>query len=217
MPQQIVMSYGISKVRYDNAHSHIESVIVHKVGDQGILCEGCEWRRVDVVRRLIKGDSFVTLPMRKEGGVRFGQKVRIWDKKFIRSIPNGSASDNLAHLPGILGMYGISRKRYDSAHTHIERVKVHKIDRSLDPQIHDPRTRRDEMTICCDGCEWRCDDVVERIDEGDSFVTLRKMDDPPVKVVRPRPGPQDDRPRKPFLRSGANRRESDNLKELPDF
>lgn len=196
--------YGISRVRYDSAHSHIESAIVHKVDGQGICCEGCEWRRLDVVRRLKEQDSFVTLPRREGGGVRFGQKVKIWDKRFIRSIPNGKESDNLAHLPRIVSSYGISKVRYSSGHSNIDRVLVHKVERHVDPKIRDARIRRDGITICCDGCVWRRDDVVDRIIEGDSFVTLRKVKtDPAVKVWRHK-----------FIRSIADRRADDNLEAL---
>lgn len=205
MSQQpaIDYDYGISSVRYDDVGGHIDRVMVHKLEGQEICCDGCEWRRLDVVHRLNKGVSFVTLPRRKRGGLRFGQTVSVWDERFIRSIPNKRTSDNLANLPPILS-YGISKVHHNSGNTHLERVLVHKVERHLDPKIGDARVARGGITICCDGCVWRRRDVVHRIAEGDSFATLPKAESgSAVKIFR-----------RKFIRS-TPKKEVDNLAKLP--
>lgn len=166
---RILTSYGISKVRYNCSHTHIESVMVHKVECQKICCDGCEWRRLDVVDRIKEGDSFVTLPRLKDGTAESGRTVEVWHKKFIRTTPSGEYPDNLEDLDQDLSTYGISKEKRASTHVPFRRVMVHKVERHLHPTIPDVRNRRNGTTICCDGCEWRVQDVVHRKKKGDSL------------------------------------------------
>lgn len=193
---RILTFYGISKVRYDCAHAHIETVMVHKVECQQICCEGCEWRRLDVVHRLKEGDSFITLPKPSVGKALSGQTVEVWHKKFLRTTPSGKDPDNLENLPRIPGYsYGISKVHYDRAHTHIDSVMVHSVT---------------GPAKVCSGCQWRARDVVYRIKEGDHFVTLprrtrsEKRSGQTVRVYG-----------KKFIRSIPNGIAHDNLLRLP--
>lgn len=167
---RILTSYGISKVRYNCAHTHIESVMVHKVQCQKICCDGCEWRRLDVVDRIKEGDSFVTLPRLKDGTAESGRTVEVWHKKFIRTTPSGEYPDNLEDLDQDLSTYGISKEKRASTHVPFRRMMVHKVERRLHPAIPVVRNRRAGITTGCDGCEWREKDVVHREKVGDSFV-----------------------------------------------
>lgn len=95
-PQQDI-SYGISKVHYNSAHTHIDRVRVRRLHGRRIGSKEMEWSCDEVVNRIKKGDRFVTLPKSDAGKLQIGQTVEALI--FIRSIPNGDDSDNLRGLP----------------------------------------------------------------------------------------------------------------------
>lgn len=98
MTPQPVIRYGISKVHYDRAHSRIVSVWAHHVNGRTIG-HGSPMRRLDVVRKILGGSGFVTLPETNGRRLRLGQRVAVLREKFLRSIPNGKHTDDLRGLP----------------------------------------------------------------------------------------------------------------------
>lgn len=201
MNEQPVILYGISKVHYDKTHT-IDRVMVHEIKGGRVRVGGREWRRAEVVSRIRKlwalprPACIVTLP--NGSGRPFGPRVEVLGEKFIRSIPNDSSDDNLARLPRILTSYGISKVHYERAHTNIDVVKVHKVEC---------------QQSCCDGCKWRTADVVQRIDEGDSFITLPKTGHGSmVQILRKKTGKSGQQ--RLFIRS-IRTNEADNLRRLP--
>jgi hypothetical protein len=95
--------------------------------------------------------------------------------------------------------YGISAVRYDEDDQRIERVKVHK----------------DNGDTIGSGEDWSRKDVLSKMDDDKTFVTILKGDDDrwkkgeDVHIVRV------DEQR--FLRTDANKRDQDNLENLPAY
>jgi hypothetical protein len=67
--------YGISDVKYNREHTHIEKVKVHE-DPGGQIASGKEWLRTDVVSFLNRKITFVTI-FKKNGDWRKGQRVRV--------------------------------------------------------------------------------------------------------------------------------------------
>lgn len=92
--------YGISAVRYNTEHSHIDKVKVHE--DTGeTIGDAVEWARTKVVAQLEAGTTFVTI-LKKEGKWTKGQDVHVVEvngAKYIRTDKNKTAKDNLGNLP----------------------------------------------------------------------------------------------------------------------
>jgi len=93
--------YGISEVRYNSEHTHIDKVKVHE--DKGeSIGSGEEWFRTKVVSALERDTTFVTILKKKDGTWRKGQEVHvvtIHGVKYIRTDKNQTTTDNLEDLP----------------------------------------------------------------------------------------------------------------------
>lgn len=92
--------YGISKVRYNKDHTHIEKVKVHEDKGEELGPEE-EWTRAQVVSAIDKETTFVTI-IKKDQQWSKGQKVDIIivnKVKYIRTDKNSKESDNLENLP----------------------------------------------------------------------------------------------------------------------
>jgi hypothetical protein len=92
--------YCISRVRYNEKHSHI--VKVEAMPDNGEnLGAKVEFTREDVVAKIDRGITFVTITL-SEGKWKKGEDVRIVKingVKYIRTDQNQKESDNLGALP----------------------------------------------------------------------------------------------------------------------
>jgi Protein of unknown function (DUF3892) len=92
--------YGISNVRYNAAHTHIDKVKVRE--DKGdTLGTEEEWARTKVVSEIEKGTTFVTI-LKTDDKWKKGQDVHLVtvnNVKYIRTDKNQKASDNLENLP----------------------------------------------------------------------------------------------------------------------
>jgi hypothetical protein len=93
--------YGISHVRYDAQHTHIQKVRVR--ADQGEdFGDSHDWSRVSVVNSIERGNTFVTILRDSDGKYRRGQDVHVVTidgVKYIRTDQNSTAADNLGSLP----------------------------------------------------------------------------------------------------------------------
>jgi len=93
--------YGISAVRYNQQHTHIDQVKVH-VDTGEVINNSSIWQRADVVRALEKGNTFVTILKNVEGKWVKGQTVYIITVKgvkYLKTVDNGKEADNLENLP----------------------------------------------------------------------------------------------------------------------
>lgn len=92
--------YGISAVRYNNAHTHIDLVRAQpddgeKFGEIG------EYSRANIVAAIKRGVTFITIFMR-DGKWQKGQPVyiiKVNGTEYIKTVDNGKAADNLENLP----------------------------------------------------------------------------------------------------------------------
>jgi hypothetical protein len=92
--------YLISKVRYNDSHTHITHVYVHV--DKGTLLEGTSETRQWVVNKIDSGYTFYTIFKDDNGKWSKGQKVikdPVNGTNYITTRPNGTAKDNLENLP----------------------------------------------------------------------------------------------------------------------
>ncbi|WP_026841213.1 DUF3892 domain-containing protein [Citrifermentans bremense] len=93
--------YGISAVRYNQQHTHIDQVKVH-VDTGEVINSASIWLRADVVKALEKGNTFVTILKNAEGKWVKGQTVyviTVKGVKYIKTVDNGKEADNLENLP----------------------------------------------------------------------------------------------------------------------
>lgn len=93
--------YCISRVHYNEKHTHI--ITVEAMPDDGSdnLGKKVEFTREDVVARIDKGETFVTI-VKKDSKYQKGEDVRIVKingVKYIRTDQNQTESDNLGELP----------------------------------------------------------------------------------------------------------------------
>lgn len=93
--------YGISAVRFNNAHTHIDRVRVHT--DNGeTIGTGSEYARADIVSAIKNGTTFVTIFKGNNGNWNKGQPVyiiKVNGAEYIKTVDNGKAVDNLDNLP----------------------------------------------------------------------------------------------------------------------
>lgn len=92
--------YGISAVRYNAAHTHIDRVRAHP--DNGdTIGVGAEYDRAVIVKAIKDGITFVTIMM-SGGSWQKGQPVyiiKVNGVEYIKTVDNGQARDNLENLP----------------------------------------------------------------------------------------------------------------------
>lgn len=93
--------YGISKVRYNQARTHIDKVEV-RVDSSETIGAATEWTRSQVVSSIRGGHTFVTILRNPDGTWKLGQEihlVNVNEVEFIRTDRNSRAADNLENLP----------------------------------------------------------------------------------------------------------------------
>lgn len=92
--------YGISAVKYNSEHTHIERVRIHPdKGDK--IGESTEHSREAIIDAIKQGTTFVTI-VKGSDGWRKGQPVyiiKVGGTEFIKTVDNGLESDNLENLP----------------------------------------------------------------------------------------------------------------------
>lgn len=96
----MVLRYGISAVRYNQARSHIDYVKVHEIIDNTVNNPET-WSRNDVVSKLESKYSFITI-LKTSTGWNAGEDVHVIivnGRKYIRTDRNNTESDNLKDLP----------------------------------------------------------------------------------------------------------------------
>jgi len=93
--------YGISAVKFNDAHTHINKVRVHPDnGDK--MGAPVEQARTDIVNAIKKGITFVTIFDGENGKWKKGQPVKIIkikDIEYIKTVDNAKEVDNLDNLP----------------------------------------------------------------------------------------------------------------------
>lgn len=93
--------YGISAVRYNAAHTHIDKVRAHLDNGETIGVAG-EYARADIVAAIKKGTTFVTIIKSSDGNWSKGQSIyiiKVNGVEYIKTVDNGKAADNLENLP----------------------------------------------------------------------------------------------------------------------
>lgn len=93
--------YGISAVRYNLRHTHIDKVRAHPDNGESIGAFS-EWTRADVIAAIKRGTTFVTIFKNSEGKWNKGQPVyiiKVNGVEYIKTVDNGKEEDNLENLP----------------------------------------------------------------------------------------------------------------------
>ena len=93
--------YGISAVRFNAAHTHIDRVQACQDNGETIGAPA-EYLRADIVAAIKKGTTFVTIFRSDEGKWQKGQSVfiiKVNGIEYIKTVDNGKAVDNLDNLP----------------------------------------------------------------------------------------------------------------------
>ncbi|AMG59246.1 DUF3892 domain-containing protein [Pantoea vagans] len=93
--------YLISKVRYNDKHTHITDVMVH-VDNGDTVGNGTSYKREWVIEKINSKNSFCTIFKDADDKWKKGQEVikdRVNGGDYITKKPNGSAKDNLENLP----------------------------------------------------------------------------------------------------------------------
>ncbi|MES2188701.1 MAG: DUF3892 domain-containing protein [Pseudomonadota bacterium] len=94
--------YCISKVRYNAAGTHIDSLLVHiHDGVKNTMSVGKEMSRPEAVKLLEQGKTFVSTPPNAAGKLVLGAPVKVFpvEVKFLKTKADSKESDNLDHLP----------------------------------------------------------------------------------------------------------------------
>ena len=93
--------YGITKVKYNQARTHIDSVELRP--DNGeTLGSAAVWARSQVVTSIKSGKTFITILKGTDDKWKQGQDVHlvaVSGVEYIRSDKNNRAADNLENLP----------------------------------------------------------------------------------------------------------------------
>src|SRR2546426_994387 len=93
--------YCIGAVRFNSAHTHIDSVSA--APDNGAtLGPWQEYTRATIISAIKRGTTFVTVFKAADGSYRKGQPVYvvvIRGVEYIKTVNNGRAEDNLDDLP----------------------------------------------------------------------------------------------------------------------
>lgn len=93
--------YGISAVRYNSSHTHIDLVRAQPDNDDAFGAIG-EYPRADIVDAIKRGVTFVTITRGQDGNWQKGQPVyiiKVNGVEYIKTVDNGKAADNLENLP----------------------------------------------------------------------------------------------------------------------
>ncbi len=93
--------YGISAVRFNNAHTHIDRVMA--LPDNGdAFGASTDHARTDIVAAIKRGVTYVTIFKDSNNKWSKGQSVyivKINGTEYIKTVDNGKAVDNLDNLP----------------------------------------------------------------------------------------------------------------------
>jgi len=93
--------YGISAVRFNSTHSHIDRVQINT--DNGdTIGTAQDIGRADVVAAIKRNITFVTIFRNVDGKWNKGQPVfvdRVSGVEYLKTVPNGKPIDNLDNLP----------------------------------------------------------------------------------------------------------------------
>jgi len=93
--------YGISAVRYNSAHTHIDRVRAHP--DNGdTIGASAEYTRAGIIQSIKAGTTYVTIIKNSEGNWMKGQPIyiiKVNGVEYIKTVDNGKAADNLENLP----------------------------------------------------------------------------------------------------------------------
>ena len=95
------IDFLISKVRYNDEHTHIIKVISHKNTEKGFE-KGFEETREKVISKLKDEKIYFTIYKKPNGKWKKGEKVhiiKIKNKEYIRTDNNKTEKDNLGNLP----------------------------------------------------------------------------------------------------------------------
>ena len=93
--------YGISAVRFNNAHTHIDRVRINADNGES-LGAAQDFGRSDVVAAIKRNVTFVTIFRNTGGDWSKGQPVfidRVGGVEYLKTVPNGKTVDNLDNLP----------------------------------------------------------------------------------------------------------------------
>ena len=93
--------YGISAVRYNAAHTHIDRVRAHP-DDGDKIGISTDILRVGVIAAIKKGTTFMTIVKGAGEKWQSGQPVyivKVNGVEYIKTVDNGMAVDNLENLP----------------------------------------------------------------------------------------------------------------------
>lgn len=92
--------YGISAVRYNAAHTHIDRVRAHPDNGDAIGAPA-EYERATIVKAIKDGYTFITI-VSSGGNWQKGQSIyiiKVNGVEYIKTMDNGLARDNLENLP----------------------------------------------------------------------------------------------------------------------
>ena len=92
--------YGISAVRYNTSHTHIDRVRIHEDNGDSFGAPA-EHERETIVKAIKDGVTLITIPY-ANGQWQKGQPVfiiKVNGVEFIKTVDNGLARDNLENLP----------------------------------------------------------------------------------------------------------------------
>ena len=93
--------YGISAVRFNTAHTHIERVRAHPDNNDTIGTP-IEYDRVAIVAAIKRGVTFVTIFKGGNDKWNKGQAIyiiKVNGVEYLKTVDNGKAVDNLDKLP----------------------------------------------------------------------------------------------------------------------
>lgn len=93
--------YGISAVRFNSTHTHIDRVRAHP--DSGdTIGAAVEYDRTTIVAAIKKGTTFVTIFKSNDSKWKQGQAIyiiKVNGVEYLKTVDNGKAVDNLDNLP----------------------------------------------------------------------------------------------------------------------
>jgi hypothetical protein len=95
--------YGISGVRFNMAHTHIDQVQINPDTGASIGLPAIH-RRGDVIDAIKKGTTFVTIFRNASNQWNKGQPVyviRVHGQEYLKTVDNGKPIDNLDNLPEV--------------------------------------------------------------------------------------------------------------------
>lgn len=93
--------FGISRVRYDHDHTHIDRVVKHLINEVGIF-DGRMASRYEIISNLHNGVAFKTMTLAANNTWNIGDDlniVMIEGTEYIKTQANSIPCDSLGNLP----------------------------------------------------------------------------------------------------------------------